>query len=313
MSLEKSARIFVAGHRGLVGSAVVRALGKSGYENLSLQSRRELNLLDQSRVEAFFALEKIDAVVLAAARVGGIAANASQPVEFLYENLTIATNVVHAAAKRGVKRLLFLGSSCIYPRLAPQPISESSLLTGPLEPTNEAYAIAKIAGLKLCEYYNRQHGLRYVSAMPTNLYGPNDRFEAETSHVIPGLMRRFHRAKLDGAREVVVWGSGKPLREFLHADDLASALVTLLEDYRDPQFVNVGSGVEVSIADLAREIKDVVGFKGELRFDASRPDGTPRKIMDSSRVRAMNWRPRVGLREGLAETYRWAVEARALD
>lgn len=301
--ISKDAPIFVAGHRGLVGSAIVEKLRLEGHTSIVLRTRGELDLLDQAAVRRFFAEQKIAYVYLAAALAGGIYANATMPVEFLYQNLVIATNVVEAAAKHGVEKLLYLGSSCIYPRLAPQPIPESALLTGPLEPTNEAYAIAKIAGLKLCEAYYREYGKRFISAMPTNLYGPNDNFHAERSHVIPALLRRVHDAKTAGAAEVVVWGTGTPKREFLYADDLAEALYVLMDRYEDPTTINVGSGVECTIAELAELIKGVVGFDGVIRFDPARPDGTPRKIIDSSRMHALGWSARTSLEEGLRRTY----------
>jgi GDP-L-fucose synthase len=300
--------IFVAGHRGLVGSAIVRALRSAGFERLLLRTRDELNLLDQSAVNRFFAEEKPRHVLHAAGRVGGIIANSTQQADFLYENLVIAANVVHAAAEHGTEKLLFLGSSCIYPKLAPQPIAESSLLTSPLEATNEGYAIAKIAGLKLCEYYQRQYGKRFISAMPTNLYGPGDNFHPTNSHVIPGMLRRFHEARESNAPEVVVWGTGTPLREFLHCDDLAGALLVLMERYDEPGTINVGSGDEVSIGELARTMAAVTGYTGAIRFDTTKPDGTPRKVLDSSRMRALGWAPRHSLHDGLAATYAWVRE-----
>lgn len=309
---ERTQRVFVAGHRGLVGSAIVRRLRAAGGAELILKTRAELDLRDGAAVHGFFRRERIDCVYLAAAKVGGILANARSPADFLYENLAIATNVVHAAAQTGVAKLLFVGSSCLYPRLAPQPIREEALLTASLEPTNEAYAIAKIAGLKLCEYYQRQYGKRFIAAMPCNLYGPGDNFDPTGSHVIPGLLRRYHEAREGGLPEVAVWGTGKPLREFLHADDLAEALWLLMERYEAPEPINVGSGAEVSIADLAGMIASVVGYRGRVVFDASKPDGTPRKVLDSGRIRALGWAPRVPLREGLAGAYRWAVEAGVL-
>lgn len=304
--MNQTDKIYIAGHRGLVGSAIVRALEARGYTNLVLRTRQELDLLDQAAVHRFFAEERPQHVFLAAARVGGIVANSTQQADFLYENLVIATNVIHAAYLSGTEKLLFLGSSCIYPKFAPQPIPESSLLTSPLEATNEGYAIAKIAGLKLCEYYMRQHGRRFISAMPTNLYGPNDNFHPDHSHVIPGMMRRFHEATRDGASQVAVWGTGTPLREFLHCDDLADALLVLMDRYEEPQTINVGSGEEVSIGDLARTMAEVTGYRGEVTFDASKPDGTPRKALDSTRMHALGWKPKHTLREGLADTYRWA-------
>jgi GDP-L-fucose synthase len=306
--MNKDSRIFVAGHRGLVGSAIVRKLQREGHRNLLTRGRAELDLADQAAVHAFFRRETPDLVFLAAARVGGILANAAHQAEFLYENLAIATNVIHAAAETGVEKLLFLGSSCIYPRDAAQPMKEDALLTGPLEATNEGYAIAKIAGLKLCEYYQRQHGKRFISAMPTNLYGPWDNFHPDQSHVIPGMMRRFHEAAAVGAPEVVVWGSGTPRREFLHVDDLADAVYLLMQVYEEPGFINVGTGEDCTIAELARVMADAVGFKGTITFDRSKPDGTPRKLLDVSRIEALGWRARVPLAEGLRATYRWALE-----
>jgi GDP-L-fucose synthase len=301
--ISKDAPVFVAGHRGLVGSAIVDKLRREGHTAIVVRTRAELDLLDQAAVRRFFSEQNIGYVYLAAALAGGIYANATRPADFLYQNLVIATNVMDAAASNGVEKLLYLGSSCIYPRLAPQPIPESALLTGPLEPTNEAYAIAKIAGLKLCEAYQRQYGKRFISAMPTNLYGPNDNFDPERSHVIPALLRRMHDAAAGDAAEVVVWGTGTPKREFLYADDLAEALYLLMEQYEEPETINVGSGEEQTIAELANTIKDVVGFKGVVRFDPSRPDGTPRKIVDSSRIHALGWSARVSLAEGLRRTY----------
>ncbi|KAI3695633.1 hypothetical protein L1987_78632 [Smallanthus sonchifolius] len=305
--VEKSGKIFVAGHRGLVGSAVVRRLRSLGYTNLILRSHSELDLTNQSAVKTFFSIEKPQYVILAAAKVGGIHANNTYPADFITINLQIQTNVIDSAYRYGVKKLLFLGSSCIYPKHAPQPIPESALLTGPLEPTNEWYAVAKIAGIKMCQAYRIQYKWDAVSAMPTNLYGPNDNFHPQNSHVLPALMRRFHEAKVSGAKEVVVWGSGSPLREFLHVDDLADAVVFLLENYSDLGHVNVGSGKEVSIKELAELVKEVVGFEGELVWDSSKPDGTPRKLMDSSTLANLGWEPKISLRDGLVGTYEWYV------
>jgi GDP-L-fucose synthase len=310
-AMKRESRIFVAGHRGLVGSALLRKLESEGYRNLILKTRRELDLLDQAAVHRFFHDEQVEYVFLAAAKVGGIVANATYPADFLYENLVLGANVVHAAAENGVEKLLYLGSSCIYPRLAPQPIREESLLTSALEPTNEAYAIAKIAILKLCAKYWHQYQKRFISVMPTNLYGPNDDFHPEASHVIPGMMRRFHEAKAAKAEEVMVWGTGKPMREFLHVDDLANALVLLMEKYESPETINVGTGKDCTIAELAETMKAIVGYSGRIRFDPSKPDGTPRKVLDVSRVTALGWEPRYSLEEGLAQTYRWALENRA--
>jgi GDP-L-fucose synthase len=314
--MEKRARIFVAGHGGLAGSAIVGRLRAEGYDNLLLAGRGELDLLDQGAVRAFFAAERPEYVFLGAARVGGIHANNTYPAEFLYENLTIQGNVIHSAWLEGVRRLLFLGSSCIYPRLAPQPMKETDLLTGELEPTNEAYAVAKIAGLKMCEAYNRQYGTRFVAVMPTNLYGPGDNFHPENSHVLPALIRRFHEARLAGAPEVTVWGSGTPLREFLYIDEMADGCLfvmnldeaTLAEHllrYPKPCFVNLGSGVEVSIRQLAETVREVVGYGGKLTFDASKPDGAPRKLLDVSAMKALGWEAKVSLRQGVEETYAW--------
>ncbi len=311
--MKPQCKIFVAGHRGLVGSAIVGELQKGGYTQLICRSRQELDLLDQKAVHDFFAQEKIDYVFLAAAKVGGIHANSQQQADFLYENLVIATNVIHAAATYDVEKLLFLGSSCIYPKFAEQPIREESLLAGSLEPTNEGYAIAKIAGMKLCEMYMRQYGKRFISAMPTNLYGENDNFHPTDSHVIPGMMRRFHEAKVNGASEVVIWGTGSALRNFLHADDLARALITVMHKYEDASTINVGGDEEVSIADLARLMKEVVGFEGELTFDRSKPDGTPRKVMELSKIKSLGWKPEITLEKGLRSTYEWALPNRVFD
>lgn len=305
--MEKQAKIFIAGHRGLVGSALVRRFQALGYSNLLLRDRSQVNLLEQAAVDRLFAQEKPDYVVHAAGLVGGILANSTRQADFLYENLMVASNVIRAAADNGTKKLLFLGSSCIYPKFAKQPIHESELLSSQLEPTNEGYAIAKIAGLKLCTMYRRQYGKDFISAMPTNLYGPNDNFDLQSSHVLPALLRKFHDAKTQGKDAVTLWGTGKPLREFLHVDDLADALATLMEKYGDEQTINVGSGEEVTIAELARIIAEVVGFRGELVFDSGKPDGTPRKILDSGRLRALGWKPKITLAEGVLKTYEWAV------
>ncbi|KAJ0647475.1 putative GDP-L-fucose synthase [Helianthus annuus] len=308
LKVDKSAKIFVAGHRGLVGSAVVRRLRSAGYTNIILHSHSELDLTIQSAVKTFFSIEKPQYVILAAAKVGGIHANATYPADFITINLQIQTNVIDSAYRYGVKKLVFLGSSCIYPKHALQPISESALLTGPLEPTNEWYAIAKIAGIKMCQAYRIQYKWDAISAMPTNLYGPNDNFHPENAHVLPALMRRFHEAKVSGAKEVVVWGSGSPLREFLHVDDLADAVVFLLENYSGLGHVNVGSGKEVSIKELAELVKEVVGFEGALVWDGSKPDGTPRKLMDNSTLAKLGWEPKISLRDGVVGTYEWYVK-----
>lgn len=302
--IQTNSRIFVAGHRGMAGSALVRRLSAGGYGNLVTAARSEVDLTDQRAVRAFFEAEKPEAVFLAAAKVGGIQANNIYRAEFLYENLMIEANVIHAAWQAGVKRLTFLGSSCIYPRDCPQPMREDSLLTGPLEATNEPYAIAKIAGVKLCENYNRQYGTSYVSVMPTNLYGPNDNYDLANSHVLPALIRKAHEAKVKGESTLVVWGSGKPLREFLHVDDMADACVFLMEKGVGDGLINIGAGSDLSIRDLAGLVMEVVGFKGTIAFDASKPDGTPRKLMDSGRLNALGWHAKIPLREGIADAYR---------
>jgi GDP-L-fucose synthase len=306
--MEKAAKIFVAGHRGMVGSAVVRRFQQAGFKNILTRTRQELDLMDRSAVRAFFEAERPDYVVDAAARVGGIAANFEKPVEFLIENLTIQNNVIQAAADFGVTKLLFLGSSCIYPKLAPQPLTEDALLTGPLEPTNDAYAIAKIAGIKLCQAYAREYGKNFISGMPTNLYGPNDNFDLHTSHVLPALIRKVHEAKKDGAKEVSVWGSGTPRREFLHVDDLADACFFLLENYDSSEIVNIGCGEDVSIRELAETVCEVLGFEGALVFDSSKPDGTPRKLMHVGRLLALGWKPRIGLKDGIRNAYDWFLK-----
>jgi GDP-L-fucose synthase len=297
--------IFVAGHQGLVGSAIVRHLQLAGYRDLILRTRAELDLCNQSAVDAFFAAVQPKYVFLAAAKVGGILANDTRPAEFLRDNLAIQTNVIDAAYRHGVRKLLFLGSSCIYPKHAPQPMTEECLLTGPLEPTNEWYAIAKIAGLKMCQAYRRQYGFDAICAMPTNLYGPGDNFDLRSSHVLPALMRKFHEARIGGAAEVEVWGTGKPRREFLHVDDLADACIFLMQHYSDEQAVNVGWGTDVSIAELAAMVASSTGYLGGLRFNTSMPDGTPRKLLDVSKMSALGWTARIPLAEGLASTYQW--------
>jgi len=302
------AKIYVAGHRGLAGSAIVRRLQAVGCDNLLLRTHAELDLTDQAAVEAFFAAERPEYVFLAAAKVGGIHANNAYPAEFIRDNLAIQTNVIHSAWSHGAKKLLFLGSSCIYPKLAPQPMPESCLLTGELEPTNEWYAIAKIAGIKMCQAYRRQYGFDAISLMPTNLYGPGDNFNLENSHVLPALLRKYHEAKERGDQDVVVWGTGTPRREFMHVDDLGDAAVFLMETYSDEAFVNVGVGSDVSIRELSELVKDVTGFQGAIVQDLSKPDGTPRKLMDVSRLSALGWKARIDLREGVAETYRWFIE-----
>jgi GDP-L-fucose synthase len=297
--MEKSSKIYVAGHRGMVGSAIVRKLQAEGYSNIVLRTSKELDLRNQSQVENFFAAEKPEYVFLAAAKVGGIMANNTYRADFLYENLMIESNVIHQSYVHQVKKLLFLGSSCIYPKLAPQPLKEEYLLSGYLEETNEPYAIAKIAGIKLCESYRRQYGCDFISAMPTNLYGPNDNYDLEKSHVMPALIRKFHEAKMNNSPTVEVWGSGKPLREFMHVDDLADACLFLMENYSDLGFVNIGSGEEITIRDLAFLIKNVIGYQGEIELDATKPDGTPRKLMDDSLINQLGWRPIISLSLGI--------------
>ena len=309
--MNPDASIFVAGHRGLVGSALVRRLRAAGFENLLLRERGELDLTDQRAVAGFFARERPQYVLLAAARVGGILANNTYPAEFLRDNLAIQTNVVDNAWRTGVRKLLFLGSSCIYPRLAAQPMREDSLLTGPLEPTNEPYAIAKIAGLKMCQAYRRQYGFDAICAIPTNLYGPGDNFSAKDSHVLPALLRRFHEAKEGGAAEVVLWGSGRPRREFLYVDDLADACLFLMQRYEDEQPINVGWGRDQTIAELAETVARIVGFSGVLQYDASKPDGTPRKLLDTTRLTALGWTPRTELATGIRATYEWFLNNRS--
>ena len=303
MMMNKDARIYVAGHRGLVGSAIWRTLEAQGYINLIGRTRQELDLLDPVAVHHFFTSEKPEFVIIAAAKVGGIHANNTQPATFLYENLQIQTNLIHSASKSEVRKLLFLGSSCIYPKLAPQPLKEEYLLTGPLEPTNEWYALAKIAGIKLCQAYRRQYGCDYISVMPTNMYGPNDNYDLQTSHVLPALIRKFHEAKSSGAATVTCWGTGAPLREFLYADDLGAACVFLMNHYSEEQFINAGSGVEISIRELSELIQRVIGFAGQIIWDSSKPDGTPRKLMDNSRFQAMGWRPQINLETGIRLAY----------
>ena len=306
--MESTAKIYVAGHRGLVGSAIVRCLKTSGYENLLLRTSAELDLRDQAATQTFLKAELPDYVFVAAARVGGILANSTRPAEFIYDNLIMETNLIHGSYQAGVKKLLFLGSSCIYPKLAPQPLKEEYLLSGPLEETNEMYAIAKIAGIKLCQAYNTQYGTDYISVMPTNLYGPGDNFDLTSSHVLPALIRKFDEAKQSQASEVVVWGTGAPRREFLHVDDLASACVFLMESYSGSGIVNIGTGEDLPIAELAEMVSEVVGFKGRIAYDTTKPDGTPVKRLDVSRLAALGWQAKTKLRAGVESTYRWYVE-----
>lgn len=302
--MEKTAKIYIAGHTGMVGSALLRRLQAAGFEHFVLRSSAELDLRQQSAVQEFFHREKPEYVFLAAAKVGGIAANNTYRAEFLYDNLMIEANVIHAAWQNGVRKLLFLGSSCIYPKMAPQPLREDYLLTGLLEPTNEPYAVAKIAGIKLCDAYRAQYGCHFISVMPTNLYGPNDNYHPENSHVLPALIRKFHEAKRDGAPFVTLWGTGSPRREFLHVDDLADACYFLMERYDEPGFVNIGVGGDLPILELAQLIRRIVGFNGEIRHDLSKPDGTPRKLMDVSKLSALGWKARIGLEDGIRQVYR---------
>jgi GDP-L-fucose synthase len=300
-----SSRIYVAGHRGLAGSAIVRALQQQNYHNLIFRTRAELDLRDSRAVDAFFAAEAPEFVFVAAAKVGGILANSTYPVEFLKDNLAIQNNVIDAAYRFKASKLLFLGSSCIYPKLAPQPLKEEYILTGPLEPTNEWYAIGKIAGIKLCEAYRQQYGFNAISLMPTNLYGPGDNFDLQTSHVLPALIRKFHDAKTSSKKEIILWGSGSPRREFLHVDDFASATLFLMQNYNEKQFINVGTGEDLTISDLAALVARVVGFEGKITYDPTKPDGTPRKLMDISRLKSMGWTPTIALEDGIRSTYDW--------
>jgi GDP-L-fucose synthase len=314
--MSKRAKIYIAGHRGLVGSAITRSLQQAGYSNLVVRTSQELDLTDQHATAQFFAAEKPDWVILAAAKVGGILANNSYPADFIYQNLQIQNNVIHQAHSNGAKRLLFLGSSCIYPKLAPQPLKETYLLTGTLEETNEPYAIAKIAGIKMCQSYNRQYGTEYIAIMPTNLYGPYDNFDLKTSHVIPALLRKFHEAKVNNSPTVSVWGSGTPRREFLHVDDMARASIFLIEQFHPTKaqneqgdiFFNAGTGVDQTINELAQMIKEVVGYKGKIAWDSSKPDGTPQKLQDVSRIHELGWHHQIDLKEGLKSTYQWFID-----
>lgn len=318
-ALSSEVKIYVAGHRGLVGSAIVRQLEAEGCRNLLVRTHKELDLIDQSQVRSFFERERPEIVVLAAAKVGGILANSMYPAEFIYENLMIQSNIINWSQKTGIKRLLFLGSSCIYPKLSPQPMKEEYLLSGPLEPTNDAYAVAKIAGIKMCESYNKQYNTSYLSVMPTNLYGPGDNFDLEKSHVLPALIRKFHEAKESGDPEVVVWGTGSPRREFLHVDDMAAACVYLLglpdTNYKDlvvklkPCLINIGMGRDITIKELAELVKEIVGFKGQIIFDTDKPDGTPQKLLDISRMDTLGWKAKISLRAGIADTYGWYLKS----
>jgi GDP-L-fucose synthase len=309
--MEKRAKIYVAGHRGLAGSAILRRLQADGYENLLFAGRQELDLRLQSATDQFFSRHQPEYVFLAAAKVGGILANSTRPAEFLRDNLAIQSNVIEAAWRSGVRKLVFLGSSCIYPKFAAQPIREDSLLTGALEPTNEWYAVAKIAGIKMCQAYRQQYGFKAISLMPTNLYGPGDNFDLQNSHVLPALLRKFHEAEASHSPEVSVWGTGSPLREFLHVDDLADAALFLMQNYDSPEIINVGTGEDLSIADLAQMIQRITGYQGQLVFDSTKPDGTPRKLLDVSRIQALGWKARIPLEQGIAATYRWYLSEHA--
>ncbi|MEH7249336.1 GDP-L-fucose synthase [Neobacillus niacini] len=306
--MENNAKIYIAGHRGLVGSAIVRILKENGYSNLVYRTSKELDLRNKNEVDSFFAEEKPEFVFLAAAKVGGIVANNEYPADFIRDNLLIQTNIIDAAYRNNVEKLLFLGSTCIYPKMAPQPLKEEYLLTGLLEPTNEPYAIAKIAGIKMCESYNRQYGTQYISVMPTNLYGKNDNFDLHTSHVLPALIRKFHEAKENSAPFVEVWGTGSPKREFLYADDLADASIYLMNNYSGNEIVNIGVGEDIAIKELAAKIRDVVGFTGEIKFDTSKPDGTPRKLVDVTKLNSLGWKASISLDEGLKKAYQWFLE-----
>ena len=309
--MEKNSKIYVAGHKGLVGSAITRKLQELGYTNLVFKTIDELDLLDQKATAEFFAAEKPEYVFLAAAKVGGIHANNEYPADFIYQNLQIQNNIIHNAYLNGAKKLLFLGSSCIYPRDCPQPIKEEYLLSGPLEKTNDAYAIAKIAGIKMCQSYNKQFDTKFISVMPTNQYGPNDNFDLESSHVLPALLRKFHDAKISNAKEVVMWGTGSPKREFLHVDDTADACVHLMETYDSNEIVNIGTGEDITIKELAEMIKEIVGFEGEIVNDTTKPDGTPRKLLDVSRLHSIGWKHKIPLKDGIKMTYDWFLENRA--
>ncbi len=304
----KAAKVYLAGHRGLVGSAIHRALIANGHDNLLLRTSAEVDLRDQAAVRELYRDEKPDYVIIAAAKVGGILANDTYPADFIYDNLMMEANLIHGAYQAGVKKLLFLGSSCIYPKLAPQPLKEEYLLTGPLEPTNEWYAVAKIAGIKLCEAYRRQHGCDFISAMPTNLYGPGDNFHLENSHVMPALIRKFHEAKVNGDASVTVWGTGNPRREFLHVDDLAAAVLHLMDHYSEAETINIGTGEDITIRELAELVRQIVGYSGEIVFDTDKPDGTPRKLLDVSRLEATGWSPKIDLEQGIRNAYQWFLD-----
>ena len=309
--MQKTDKIYIAGHRGLVGSAIMQALQNRGHTNFVTRTHAELDLTDQQAVRDFYQQEKPDYVFLAAARVGGIVANDSYPAEFIYKNLMIESNLIHSAYENKVKKLLFLGSTCIYPKMAPQPLKEEYLLTGPLEPTNEWYAVAKIAGIKLCQAYRLQYGCNFISVMPTNLFGPNDNFDLTSSHVMPALMRKFHEAKLNNTPQVEVWGTGTPRREFCHVDDCADACIYLMNNYNEAEIVNIGVGKDISIGELAMLVKQTVGYEGEIVFDSTKPDGTPRKLVDATKILGLGWQPDIPLREGIAATYQWYLENKA--
>ncbi|TSC54554.1 MAG: GDP-L-fucose synthase [Parcubacteria group bacterium LiPW_30] len=303
--MKKTSKIYVAGHNGLVGSAIVRLLNKKGYKNLVLKTRKELDLMNQKKVTEFFKKEKPEYVFLAAAKVGGIVANQNMPADFIHDNLSVQNNVIHEAYKARVKKLLFLGSSCIYPKLAPQPIKEEYLMTGPLEPTNRNYALAKIAGIFMCQAYNKQYGTNFISVMPTNLYGPNDNFDPINSHVLPALIRRFHEAKESNSEEITMWGTGSPKREFLHVDDLADACLFLMQNYDESGIINIGTGVDLSIKSLTEKAKKIIGYSGKIVWDKSKPDGTPRKLLDVSKLHKLGWKHKVDLDDGIKKTYEW--------
>ncbi len=306
--MEKNSKIYIAGHKGLVGSAILRNLKSQGYKNLVFKTREELNLLDVSKVADFFKEEKPEYVFDAAAKVGGILANDTYSADFIYENLTIQNNIIHNSYLNGVKKLLFLGSACVYPKICPQPIKEEYLLSGYLEPTNDAYAIAKIAGIKMCQSYNKQYGTNFISVMPTNLYGPNDNFDLNNSHVLPALIRKFYEAKINNLEKVVLWGTGAPRREFLYVDDLADACVFLMNNYNESEIINIGIGADISIKELAEMIKKITGFEGRIEWDLSKPDGTPVRMLDNSRLQSFGWRPQISFEDGLKMTYKWFVD-----